>query len=406
MPVAANTMLDSLLARLLPLGAALTLAASAPARAQAIYVVDDSGGPGVDFTTLQEAVDVAGPLDRIEIRAGSYGATIVRGPMTIMGDSNTAPTAVALAQLDVRGSSMVPWLSGQSLVVADLQVNRLAIESTGTTILDGLEVEELFLLNVPDLRLQRSSVYQGAHADASVMQVTSCTLTGSRLAPCSPGIGDGPPALSVSNGSHVTVTDSTLLGGPGEDETCSSSWGLGGPAILTDESELRLVRSDLSGGCNGWICDCAGFSCGSLFPNGLASPLRGMGNSVTTSDVSFTPANLWPTNDVPGLPAMTLEGDGLPGTTVHFNALALGGSNARLWVGRRPALVPVAGLAVPRMHSFDRGLSLGIVPPGGVISLPFTVPPLHRGTLIFAQSSRTLPVGTTELSNPVTLVVR
>ncbi len=374
--------------------------------AQAVYVVDDSGGPGVDYTSLQEAVDVAGPLDRIEVRAGSYGMTVVRGPMTIMGESSVAPTVVSVARLEVRGSAMVPWPNGESLVVADLRADSLFVRDGGTTLLDNLDVEELSLINASDVRLQRSFVHQGADVQSSVLQITSSTLTGNRLGLCDPGIGDGPSAMTVANGSEVTVTGSSLAGAPGQDGSCTSSWAPGGHAILSTQSNLRIIRSDLWGGCHGWTCDCAGFSCGGFFPNGVALSLRCFGSTVITSETTFNSPVLCPRTDIPGLPAMTLEGQGLPTTTVDFSVFALGGSNTRLWVGRRSALVPIAGLAVPRMHSFDRGLALGSMAPSGVISIPFVVPALNRGTLIFAQSSRTLTAGPTELSNPVTLIVR
>ena len=39
----------------------------------AVWVVDDQAGPGVDFTTIQAAVDAADAGDTIVIGAGQYG---------------------------------------------------------------------------------------------------------------------------------------------------------------------------------------------------------------------------------------------------------------------------------------------------------------------------------------------
>lgn len=40
--------------------------------AGATWVVDDDGGAGVDYTTIQAAADAASAGDTIEVRGGSY----------------------------------------------------------------------------------------------------------------------------------------------------------------------------------------------------------------------------------------------------------------------------------------------------------------------------------------------
>jgi hypothetical protein len=49
------------------------------------YVVDDNGGPGVDFTTISAAVAAAQPGDLILVLDGTYsGFTLTKG-LTVMG---------------------------------------------------------------------------------------------------------------------------------------------------------------------------------------------------------------------------------------------------------------------------------------------------------------------------------
>jgi pectin methylesterase-like acyl-CoA thioesterase len=51
---------------------AVLLLACAGTAAGATWVVDDDGGAGVDYTTIQAAVNAAAAGDTIEVRSGTY----------------------------------------------------------------------------------------------------------------------------------------------------------------------------------------------------------------------------------------------------------------------------------------------------------------------------------------------
>ena len=78
---------------------------AAPCAAQRTWLVDSSGGPGVDFTDLPPAVAAASPGDTILLRWGTgapYGfdLTIRRG-IRIIGD-DTAPISVRALEVTRR----------------------------------------------------------------------------------------------------------------------------------------------------------------------------------------------------------------------------------------------------------------------------------------------------------------
>jgi len=66
---------------------AVLLLACAGAAAGATWVVDDGGGAGVDYTTIQAAVNVASTGDTIEVRDGTYVENVDVGKrLTLLGD--------------------------------------------------------------------------------------------------------------------------------------------------------------------------------------------------------------------------------------------------------------------------------------------------------------------------------
>jgi len=56
---------------MLSAGALAMLRACAGTAAGATWIVDDSGGAGVDYMTIHAAVDAAGESDTIEVRSGT-----------------------------------------------------------------------------------------------------------------------------------------------------------------------------------------------------------------------------------------------------------------------------------------------------------------------------------------------
>jgi pectin methylesterase-like acyl-CoA thioesterase len=100
-----SRLLPTFTARIRPHAAILAaFALASAARAQGVlWVVDDSGGPGVDYTSLQAAIDGSANGDTILVRAGYYGSAVIDGKALIVTSENAgAPAAVQTSSLTVR----------------------------------------------------------------------------------------------------------------------------------------------------------------------------------------------------------------------------------------------------------------------------------------------------------------
>lgn len=66
----------------LPVLLALVLPGKA---AVSTWIVEDNGGPGVDFTQIQTAIDAAAPGDTLLVMPGNYTGFSLRKGMRILG---------------------------------------------------------------------------------------------------------------------------------------------------------------------------------------------------------------------------------------------------------------------------------------------------------------------------------
>ncbi|MEM7307882.1 MAG: hypothetical protein AAF682_14480 [Planctomycetota bacterium] len=83
-----------------------------------VWIVDDSGGPGVDFTDLPPAIAAASAGDVLIVRAGSYSEAVVGQGITIQADEG------ALA--DAAGLRIESVPAGESVHIAGLTVPSIA----------------------------------------------------------------------------------------------------------------------------------------------------------------------------------------------------------------------------------------------------------------------------------------
>ena len=378
------------------LAPALATLAATTAAAQSVFVVDADGGPGVDFTALQPALDASSPGDRIEVFAGTYGpATLGRG-VTVMGaEPGVVFQAVAVEDLP----------PAEIVVLADLSHEKARIEQCmGTVVLDRVGLNDfLDVTACADVRMSEVGLAGGPARITlvdSFVQITQSAIT-APLASVSPAV--------RAIGSELVVSDTSLRGasellsdivGIGMCLTYDGSPGL----VLTDGSTATVLRSVLRGGSGSLDC----FSGG---PGGLpgrsatvdsSSTLR-RAETVLPNGLALAPGAL----DLVevALPTLSLTGGRAPGETAVFETRAGAGTSARLWAGRFPRR-DAFGPWIPFLHSRERGVSLGAMPAPELIEIFFPLPPLPRGTLIHGQAMRTRADGTTDLSNSVTLVVR
>ncbi|MEM7310509.1 MAG: hypothetical protein AAF682_27790 [Planctomycetota bacterium] len=198
-----------------------------------VWIVDDDGGAGVDFTDLPAAVDAAQSGDTILVQDGEYSAFAISGKgLNVIADTGQAPS--------IGGGVAVQGLAADQVVL-----------------LRGLEVA-----NVPgagggeglDLRINQGAVW-----------LEDCTFTGAD------GFNDGSFSLEVAAGktganveqcADVVFTRCTLTGGKGADilQFFADSSGVGGRGLSVADSTVACWQTSLSGGKAGSDLD------GSEFP--------------------------------------------------------------------------------------------------------------------------------------------
>ena len=214
--------------------AALTLASAAHA---GVIVVDDSGGPGVGFTSIADAVTAAAEGDVVLVQSGTYS------PFTIDGKSLVV-TGAPGAFVAVQGRILVTSLaSGQRVVLRELL--------TGTPPLshEGLVVEQCAgAVWVESCRLMAAgSDTPGIRVThAAAVTLVRCQSTG---AYGTNFLGGGGPGLHAAY-SKLAVLGGSFTGGDGAGYEFGG--GDGGVGMRLDASEAWLSGCQLSGGTGGY----------------------------------------------------------------------------------------------------------------------------------------------------------
>ncbi|MEO1699729.1 MAG: hypothetical protein AAFU73_20770 [Planctomycetota bacterium] len=384
---------------------AATLFTSSPASAETVRFVDDDGGPLAGFTSLQAALNASSAGDRIELFAGVYGpATVTRG-VTIMG---LEPGVV------VEGLSFRQVGDSEIAVLADIE--RLGTQNTGSTsrpcrildcagtvLLDRVGLDDVLeIARCTDVRLSEVGLAAGfprLEIEDSFAQVVQSVIRA----------GDSQDGIRVRR-SELVVAHSSVRGAS---ETTSDPIGIGmcitydghQGLSLSEGSIATVLRSSVNGGTGSPACfgPGAGGSPGRGILVDASSTLRRAQVTSTIGGVAVAPGAL--SIVVDDLPSLALTGGRAPGETAEFETRAGAGTSARLWAGRFPRRIPF-GPWIPFLHSAERGVSLGAMPPSQLSRVSFPLPALARGTLVHGQAMRTRADGTTDLSNSVTLLVR
>ena len=234
------------------LRASLALGALAlPALAQTqVFVVDDDAGPGVDFATIQEAVDAAASGDLVLVRDGSYEPFALTGKgLSLVADGidvRIVPTSQPItSQIDMLPVGERVLLRGFTFDPPDQEVvgDTLVVESN-----QGLVWIEDLVIEAP-LGLPFGYVMnQGAALrvrDCDRVVVTAASITGAPGAPPGGGLESGSIAL-WSEDSSVFLHTSTLV--PGGTLVMG---GTGRPAMRVDGGFASLRDSSLFGSAGG-----------------------------------------------------------------------------------------------------------------------------------------------------------
>ncbi len=408
-----------------PLLAATALAAAAlPAGAQSVWTVDDDGGVGVDFTSLQQAVDAAADGDVLVVRAGTYAKTsILAKGLVVAADVG--------AQVDVSGALSVRGLAAsQSVVLRGLDVVSPVEQGLYLVDCDGpIWVEDCALLGaVGDNTFAGFSTGAALHSfpgarifDCAEVVLARCTLQGGGGTSLIEekfeyDAGDGGDGLLV-DGALVSLFDCTLSGGGGGGvfDTTTDDGGNGGSGVHILAGSVFASGCATSGGWGG-SGDANFISCGNGGHGGHGFWLTGGSAELRWQDCTFAPGTGGQPGPLcsPGADGQSIRVDGgtvaaLPGVARPFAATSphRAGESTTLSAGGPAGEVVLAGIAASQdrfpADAFAGDLVLdpafvlivlGSVPPSGTLDALVPIPPAASA----ATLARTLYVQTAHVA--------
>ncbi len=370
---------------------AVTLGWACPVAAQGVvWVVDDDGGPGVDFTDIGAAVTAAADLDTILVKSGSYaGFTVEAKALHVVGDVGA----------DVRITGSVLLLSQTS---ADATLFRnLEVQSEQPLANSLFDVRtSLAPVWIEDCDAQRGVVtasesvawirctvetdrpISGLNSSDSQVIVLDTTANGGRgadgfvdakLMVPQPG-SDGPGAYASGGNDVVFLGGSSFLGGDGGDglepdppHGCTDG-GDGGPGL---SSRPSLFGADSQV----FVLD------SSFAPGGAGSGGAGCADGTPGLAMAITPPGAPVVTSLPGAArGLEVNSPVREGETISITFTGEPGDSAFLWwaVAQEHQIVP--GLrgtfllqnSVPFPGAFA-------IPSGGSVTIPATVPELGPG---------------------------
>lgn len=374
--------------------AALLLVLASPAAGQAVLVVDDLPGPGVDFTAIQPAVDAASEGDVILIQAGTYPSPVqpaVDGKsLSLVAEAGAV--VVLPDGLEIRNLAPGQVVCLQGLVLggpaAFLEPGLLVQFSEGH-------------VRVQDCQLQGSAASDGfpfgffpAHAGLWAVQAAECVLVrcelrgGNFVASGSGNGGSGAPGARVQS-ADVHAYGCTFEGGQGSTDFSSGAGAAGGPGVLVDGGFLFAEESLLQGAVQPGGC-----ALPSPSAPGPGLALAGGGEAFFLDSVAL-PGALQPGCACCAAPAVVGAGlITLPGVgrSLVFPSPLREGEVGNLSVSGEPGDLAFLGFTDAPGSVFLPGLGgtfllasptpvlpLGAVPPGGALSLPLPIPELGPG---------------------------
>lgn len=242
------------------------------AAAQTTWIVDDSGGPGVHFTSLPAAVAAAASGDTLLVAAGTYQAFhVANKALTILGAGATGPMATLIASPVPSGSQGTAAVrvatppAGTTFRMAGLAITPSAPLSTHTvqlSLVGGGGSGNVVLTDV-ECRGGASGV-AGLSVDGIEVHASRCLFfAGTSLL-------GGAGASVVGNG--VLVADASWFRGGTGSQSGLVYLAIGGSGLSVMGARAWLFRSRLEGG------DAVNTT--GLGPTGAGAGLACDGNSV------------------------------------------------------------------------------------------------------------------------------
>jgi hypothetical protein len=386
---------------------AVTLAlATATAHAQGqLWVVDDSGGTGVDHTTIQAAVDGAADGDTIVVRSGSYPAFTIDGKALVVVTDAGASAGLSLGQ----GFQVVNLGARQHAVVRGLASSSIQLDSNAGTVWleDIVQLGSIFgvfgggsglFVNASSSVVVSRCVlfgadavggppFHGVHAVGSTVHLFDTTVTGGRNnATIGPVGGSGVEVAS----SFVYAAGCTITGGEGSPGGLCSAGGAGGPGLSAAAAGTPpvVLDSQLAGGLGGAALDF--FYCPWRGPTGPAS----VGALTTLTGVARRYELGSPASG--GAPT-TLDYYGIPGDLV-FSLVGLAPAPTYQPTLLGTLVLPILPLLLPH----------GATDPLGELHTTVPLPGLPPGTpaaTFYAQAAAVIPSGAARVGQPSQITI-
>jgi len=373
-------------------------------------LVDDDGGPGVDYTDLPAAVAGALDGDVIFVRAGDYSATTIAAKrLTLIAESGARiceGPSCNLGLLEVHSTT-----ASKPVVVVGLEARYDVHDSTGMVLLDRLPSSRVLCQLASDVRCQNSTL-EGVgsytyvcYSDNSVAALTVGTVQ------------DVQP-------SRAEIVRTSLLGGLGQLGQGNVCGGRGSDGATVEAGLLHVALSTSAGGDGGtyWCCD-----------DYLDPGDGGHGVSLSTATVGrFVGPDLSLTGGFGGYdainddygydgapvagfgteiqepldPSLEVLGEAQFDTATTWRTWAEPGSQAALLLGTRPQVLDDGVADVELLVKPLRLFPLGTVPASGYVD--FTLPPIPQlgvGSIVIGQAHVDLGAGDVRRTNSATAVM-
>lgn len=401
----------------------LALCLASPLAAQhAVLVVAPVPGPGVDFTSIQEAVDAAAPADTILVRAGAYA------PFMISGKS-LAVTAEAGSTVLIDGFVVVQDLAAGGLVT----LSGLTVQADGPLVPALAAAGNAGSVWLQDCVLKGFSqpALLGFEAGSSAVSAVDCdSLVITRGALSGGSAMGGSPAIE-SSGSNVRLYDVVVKGGAGQCETVGTvHCADGAAAVVLTGGMLSTQGGSLTGGAASpgelvcgvpvFGCLCAQFGAGApalALLNG--SPLAFLHDTALVPGPGSAPCGLPATDPVNLVTGQLVQSAGAT-VRVDGDTPVSVGAGAALDVSGAPGDTAILVLAIAPADVWAPAwkgawlaggsfqiLVLGVLPTAGALSLPYVVPPLPPGfqSVEFTAQAASATTNGPLLGNPQRVVL-
>ncbi|MCI0586734.1 MAG: hypothetical protein L0323_07840 [Planctomycetes bacterium] len=178
---------------------------------QTTWVVDDDGGPGVNFTDLPPAIAAAADGDVLLVQPGTYSHFTLSGKgLRILGSGTTAPSQAFVSNDDPATGIERTTVSAVPIGSA-VHIEAMRFTNNGPNPSSSWCIEILGAgtrATLADLLVEGPPEGPALLVDAAQARVVRCTISAGAGVGLVGGVG-----LDARNGAEVHVAGSTLLGG-------------------------------------------------------------------------------------------------------------------------------------------------------------------------------------------------